>query len=79
VTDGLAACQVYWPHLAKRTYDGRVGAVLLHNASPRQAEVKVYHPDGTGDVELRRRVAPGSVLVLEGADGRRLALGRGTG
>ncbi|MCI0458993.1 MAG: hypothetical protein L0Z62_18705 [Gemmataceae bacterium] len=37
--------------------------------------MKVYHPDGQGDVELRRRVAAGAVLVLQDADGTRLALG----
>jgi hypothetical protein len=41
--------------------------------------VKVYHPDGVGDVELRRRVAPGSVLALTGDDGRRLTLGNDWG
>lgn len=66
----LAACQVYRPHVAKQTFDGRVGAVLLHNASPREVEVKVYHPDGLGDVELRRRVAAGAVLVLGRREGR---------
>ena len=70
---------MYRPHRAKRTFDGRVGAVLLRNATPREVEAKVYHPDGTGDVELRRRVAPGSVLVLEGDDGVRLALGNDWG
>jgi hypothetical protein len=77
--DRVTACQVYRPHVAKRTFDGRVGAVLLHNAASREAEVKVYHPDGRGDAELRRRIAPGSLLVLEGSDGTRLALGNDWG
>jgi hypothetical protein len=76
---GLATCQVYRPHLAKQTFDGRVGAVLVRNASAREVEVKVYHPDGLGDIELRRRVAPGAVLGLEGDDGSRLALGNDWG
>jgi len=75
----LAVCQVYRPHLAKRTFDGRVGVVLLRNASPREADVKFYHPDGLGDVELRRRVAPGAVLALQDAEGGRLALGNDWG
>lgn len=75
----LSACQVYRPQLAKQTFDGRVGAVLVRNASPRQVEVKVYHPDGLGDVELRRRLAPGAVLALEGDDGSRLPLGNDWG
>lgn len=73
------ACQVYRPHLAKQTFDGRVGAVLLHNASPRTVEVRLYHPDGLGDVELRRRVGAGALLVLQDADGARLALGNDWG
>jgi hypothetical protein len=79
VSGQLAACQVYRPHLAKRTFDGRVGAVLLRNASPREVEMKLYHPDGLGDVELRRRVAAGAVLVLQSGDGTRLALGNDWG
>ncbi len=75
----LAVCQVYRPHLAKQTFDGRVGSVLLRNASRREVEVKVYHPDGSGDVELRRRVAAGAVLVLEDPEGTRLALGNDWG
>lgn len=74
-----SACQVYRPHLAKRTFDGRAGAVLLHNATSRRVEVKVYHPDGVGDVELRRHLAPGSVLALAGDDGERLSLGNDWG
>ena len=77
--DGVAVCQVYRPHIAKRTFDGRIGAVGLHNAASREAEVKVYHPDGPGDGKLRRRVAPGEMLVLEGSDGARLALGNDWG
>ena len=76
---GLDPCQVYRPHLAKRTFDGRVGSVLLRNSGPREVEVKVYHPDGVGDVELTRRVAPDSVLVLQGEEGVRLALGNDWG
>jgi hypothetical protein len=72
-------CQLFHPERAKRTFDGRVGAVLLRNAAGREVELKAYHPDGTGDVELRRRVAPGSVLVLEGDEGVRLALGNDWG
>jgi hypothetical protein len=75
----LAACQVYRPHLAKRTFDGRVGAVLLRNASPREVELKVYHPDAQGHVELRRRLPAGAVLVLQDTDGARLALGNDWG
>jgi hypothetical protein len=53
--------------------------VLLHNTSPRDVVVKVYHPDGVGDVELERHVAAGSLLVLEGENGGRLALGNDWG
>jgi hypothetical protein len=75
----LAVCQTYRPHLAKQTFDGRIGAVLVRNATPREVEVKVYHPDGLGEVELRRRIAPGAVLALEGNDGSRLPLGNDWG
>ena len=75
----LAGCQVYRPHLAKRTFDGRVGSVLLRNASPGAVEVKFYHPDALGDVELRRRVPAGALLVLQGSDESRLALGNDWG
>jgi hypothetical protein len=76
---GLADCRVYRPRLAKQTFDGHVGAVLLHNATTREAEVRLYHPDGQGDVELRRRAAPGKVLVLQSENGERLALGNDWG
>lgn len=75
----LAPCQVYRPHLAKRTFDGRVGAALLRNASSREVKVKVYHPDGLGDPELRWRVAAGAVLAMQGADGAWLWLGNDWG
>jgi hypothetical protein len=75
----LAGCRLYRPHLAKRTFDGRVGAVLLRNAGTREIEVKLYHPDGIGDVELRRRVPPGTTMALEGDEGVRLALGNDWG
>jgi hypothetical protein len=75
----LADCRLYRPHLAKRTFDGRVGSVLVRNAGPREVEIKVYHPDGIGDVELRRRVPPGAVLALQGEDGAHLALGNDWG
>jgi hypothetical protein len=75
----LADCRLYRPHLAKRTFDGRVGSVLVRNAGSREVELKVYHPDGIGDVEMRRRVGAGAVLALQGEDGARLALGNDWG
>lgn len=75
----LAPCQVYRPHLAKRTFDGRVGAVLLRNTSLREVEVKVYHPDGAGDVEMRWHVPARKVLAMQAGDGTRLALGNDWG
>lgn len=53
--------------------------MLLRNASPREVEVKLYHPDGLGDVELRRRVLSGAVLAVQDAEGTRLALGNDWG
>ena len=75
----LANCRLYRPHLAKRTFDGRVGSLLVHNDGPHAVEVKVYHPDGIGDVEMQRRVGAGAVLALEGEDGARVALGNDWG
>jgi hypothetical protein len=75
----LAGCQVYRPRAAKRTFDGRVGAVLLRNAGPRSVEVRIYHPDGLGDVELRRQAPAGAELALQGADSSRLVLGNDWG
>ena len=77
----LAPCRVYRPHIAKRTFDGRVGAVLLRNASSREVEVKLYHPDGFGDAELRWPVAAGAVLAMQGAveRGSRWAMTGGSG
>jgi hypothetical protein len=75
----LADCRLYRPYLAKRTFDGRVGSVLVRNTGPREVELKVYHPDGIGDVELRRRVGAGAVLALQGEDGARVALGNDWG
>ena len=77
--EGLAPCRVYRPSLAKRTFDGRVGAVLVHNAAASQAEVRVFHPDGTGDVERRWSVGAGKLLALDGDDGVRLSLGNDWG
>jgi hypothetical protein len=51
----------------------------LGRHSPREVEVKVHHPDGLGDVELRRPGAAGTVLVLQDGDGARLALGNDWG
>lgn len=70
-----AACRTYRPSVARRTFDGRVGAVLVRNASSGTIEVLVFHPDGDGSVELGWQVAAGDVLPLQGPDGRRLALG----
>jgi hypothetical protein len=75
----LTSCQPYRPHIAKQTFDGRVGAVLVRNASARAAEVKVFHPDGIGDVERSWTVPPGAVLALTGDDGGRLPLGNDWG
>jgi hypothetical protein len=38
VPDEIIACHVNRPHVAEQTLDGRVGAVLLRNASPSAAE-----------------------------------------
>jgi hypothetical protein len=53
--------------------------VLVGNRGGRRAAVKVFHPDGTGEVELRWWVEPGKVLPLAGPDGERLALGNDWG
>ena len=76
---GERPCAVYRPHLAKGTFDGRVGAVLVYNGGGGATEVRVYHPDGVGDVERRWSVAPGRLLPLTGDDGARLALGNDWG
>ena len=76
---GERPCVVYRPHLAKRKFDGRVGAVLVYNGGARPVEVRVYHPDGVGDVERRWQVAPSRVLALAGDDGARLPLGNDWG
>jgi hypothetical protein len=76
---GEPPCGVYRPALAKRTFDGRVGAALVHNAGRRTVEVRVYHPDGIGDVERRWRVEAGRLLALSGDDGARLVLGNDWG
>jgi hypothetical protein len=77
--DGELPCRVYRPQLAKRTFDGRVGAALVFNAGARPVEVRVYHPDGAGDVERRWRVSAGRLLALSGDDGVRLSLGNDWG
>lgn len=75
----LAPCQVYRPRMAKRTFDGRVGVVLVQNTTSRVARVKVYHPDGQGEDFRRWTVDPGRVLALSGEDGDRLNLGNDWG
>ena len=77
--EGEDPCRVYRPQVAKRTYDGRAGAVLVHNASGRPVEVRIYHPDGTGGVELRRTVGAKRLLAVSGEDGARLTLGNDWG
>ena len=71
-------CRVYRPHEAKRTFDGRVGVVLVLNAGGRPAEVKVYHPDASGEVERRWLVGAGKLLALDDDRGR-LSLGNDWG
>ncbi|HYC33352.1 MAG TPA: hypothetical protein VEB59_13760 [Gemmatimonadales bacterium] len=72
-------CREYRPQEAKRTFDGRVGVVLVMNAGRKTAEVKAYHPDAGGNVERRWSVAPGKLLALDGDDGARLSLGNDWG
>jgi hypothetical protein len=43
-----ADCRLYRPAEAKRTFDGRVGAVVVRNKGARPIQVRVYHPDGDG-------------------------------
>lgn len=75
----IAACQRYRPHVAKATFDGRVGSVVVRNASTRAAEVKIYHPDGTGDVEGRWTLPPGAVVSLTEPDSQPLPIGNDWG
>ena len=77
--DGLDPCRVYRPQVAKRTFDGRVGAVLVLNAAARPVAIRVFHPDGSGDVERQWSVGAGQLLALDGDDGVRLALGNDWG
>ena len=72
-------CQVYRPQAAKATYDGRVGGVVVRNASPHAVEVKVYHPDGLGDVERRWTVPAGVISALRGPDQQPLSVGNDWG
>jgi len=41
-----SACRIYRPQPARQTFDGRVGVMLLRNATRSAAEVKVHHPTG---------------------------------
>ena len=34
--------------IAKRTFDGRVGRVVVHNETDRAVRLRIYHPDGDG-------------------------------
>lgn len=45
-------CHRYYPAASKQTFDGRVGGLVFRNASSRPVELKLYHPDGDGSVEL---------------------------
>jgi hypothetical protein len=51
-------CEQYRAAEAKRSWDGRSGHVLFHNASARPVAVSLYHPDGGGAVELTIPVGP---------------------
>jgi hypothetical protein len=53
---------VFRPQLAKRTFDGRVGAVLVLNATTRA-------------VEVSRTIGAGKLLPMSGEDGARLTVG----
>jgi hypothetical protein len=75
----VSPCQIYQPQVAKRTFDGRVGVVLVQNAGSKVAQVRVYHPDGQGEDFRHWTVGPGKVLALTGDDGARLTLGNDWG
>lgn len=62
-------CRTYRPSQAKPTFDGRVGQARVRNASTLPAQVKVFHPDGTGDIEMDWMVKPGGSVVLTNPDG----------
>lgn len=62
-------CRAYRPSQAKPTFDGRVGQARVRNASSLPAQIKVFHPDGTGDIEMDWMVKPGGSVVLTNPDG----------
>jgi hypothetical protein len=75
----VIACRLYHPHTAKSTFDGRVGAVRVRNGSNLPAQIKVYHPDGIGDIEMDWMVKPGGTISLTNPDGSDVSFGNDWG
>lgn len=61
---GLVGCRFsYDPQAAKATFDGRVGAVEIQNDSSVPVRVELFHPDGTGEVEVTTTADPGLTRI----------------
>jgi hypothetical protein len=61
-----APCTPYDPVEAKATFDGRVGTVVVENATNRAVDVELYHPDGSGGVEVSEVAGPGATELGAG-------------
>ena len=64
--DLVRGCEPYDPSAAKATFDGRVGTIEIRNATSNAVNVELYHPDGTGAVELTATAGAGSTEIAGG-------------
>ncbi len=75
----IPGCAAYDPAAAKATFDGRVGTVEVVNEGTADVRVDLYHPDGTGSVEVSALAPAGTVTALPGAIGNDWGIGIGDG
>ena len=63
---GLVDCDRYDPVIAKRTFDGRVGRVIVYNDTERPVRLRIYHPDGAGSYPEQEWLLPAGADSLLG-------------
>ena len=63
---GLVDCDRFDPVIAKRTFDGRVGRVIVYNDTERPVRLRIFHPDGDGSHPEQEWMLPAGADSLLG-------------